>query len=82
MLLARATTQQGDDLLVIGLSKENRRRLELGQPIHLTTQTHGDAIPKALHLLIFAGDTEDSMQAELQELIGRDTVVDHRGSRR
>jgi hypothetical protein len=82
MLLARATTHQGNDLLVIGLSKENRRRMELGQPIHLTTQTHGDAIPKALHLLIFAGETEDSMQAEIQALIGADTVVDHRGVRR
>jgi hypothetical protein len=82
MLLARATTRQGDDLLVIGLSKENRRRLELGQPIHLTTQTHGDAIPKALHLLIFVGDTEESMQEQLQELVTEKTVIDHRGSRR
>jgi hypothetical protein len=83
MLIARATTGTGDDLLILGLSTENRRRLDEGHSIDLTTRTHGEAIPKTLHLLIFAGDTEDSMQAQLQGLMGPDTVIeDRRGARR
>ena len=76
MLIARATTRSGHDLLILGLSKENRRRLEAGQPIDLTTYTHGEAIPKELHIVIFAGETEDSMQAEISPLIARDTHID------
>lgn len=74
MLLARATTVRGDDLLIIGLSKENRRRLDAGQPIDV----HGTAVPHALHIVIFAGETEESMQRELGDLIGRETVVERR----
>lgn len=75
MLLARTTTKSGDDVLVIGLSKENRKRLDDGQPIDISTYTHGDGVPKELHLLIFAGLDEDSMQEELRSLMGKDTVV-------
>lgn len=76
MLIARATTPAGNDLLIIGLSKVNRERLEAGQPIDISTLSHGTTIPRTLHLVIFAGDTEDSMQHELQGLIGRNTVID------
>jgi hypothetical protein len=77
MLIARGTTRAGNDLLIIGLSKENRTRMEGGQPIDVSTRTHGGAVPRELHLVIFAGDTEDSMQVEIQALIGKDTVIDH-----
>jgi len=88
MVMTRATTRTGADLLVIGLSKENRRRLDLGQPLHLNTHTRGatafgDPISQDLHLVIFAGDTEDSMQQELLALTGPETVVqDFSGGRR
>lgn len=83
MLIARATAKDGNDILILGLSAENRRRLEAGNPIDLTTYTHGAAIPKELHIVIFAGETEDSMRVHLDALIARDTVVvDRRQPRR
>jgi hypothetical protein len=81
MLIARATTRAGNDLLLIGLSKENRKRLDDGMPIDITTKSHGQAVPTTLHLLIFAGLDEASMERELQQLIGRDTVIEHREPR-
>jgi hypothetical protein len=81
MLLARATTRAGNDLIIIGLSKENRKRLDDGQPIDISCKTHGDAIPRQLHLLIFGGLDEASMEQELRGLIGQDTVIEHREPR-
>ena len=71
MLVARATTRAGTDLLILGLSAENRRRLADGQPITTTVPQLG----RQLHVIIFAGETEEAMQAALQPLIGKDTVV-------
>jgi len=81
MLLARATTRAGNDLIIIGLSKENRKWLDAGQPIDINQVTCGDAVPKGLQLLIFGGLDEESMQTELQALIGPDTVIAHREPR-
>lgn len=68
MLLARATTRTGSDLLLIGLSAENRRRLDQGQPIDIATYTSYDE-QAPLQIVIFTGATEDSMAAQLRELI-------------
>jgi hypothetical protein len=75
MVIARATTHAGKEMLVIGLSKENRKRLDSGQPIDISTHTHGEGIPEHLHLVIFGGIDEDTMQDDLRALIGPDTVV-------
>ena len=74
MLLARATTKTGADLLLIGLSVENLRRISHGMPIDITTYTSFDE-EAPLHIVIFSGANEDAMQAQLAPLIGRDTVV-------
>ena len=78
MLLARATTAAGDDLLLIGLSKENRKKLDDGQPIAISHISQGPG-GRPLRLVIFAGLDEDSMQQELGPLIGGETrVIDYR----
>jgi hypothetical protein len=71
MLVARARTADNDDLLILGLSAENRRRLVLGSPIDLTITTpHGP-----LHIVIFTGESEESMQADLFALIDDHTQM-------
>lgn len=75
MLLARAVTKRGEDLLIIGLSDENRRRLADGQPIDINARTHTDVVPGMLHIVIFAGADEASMQQQISELIDQRTAV-------
>lgn len=73
MVLAHALTKDGEDLLLIGLSAENRRRLAAGDPIDFTTHVgegHG-----LLHICLFAGETEDAMQAALFPLFDERTQV-------
>lgn len=78
MLLARATTKDGHELLIIGLSDANRHRLICGEPIDISTYTSfDDAAP--LHIVLFAGATEDTMAVQLAPLISKHTqVVDRR----
>lgn len=68
--------EERGELLVLGLSRANRERLDAGQPIFLERKTHGMAIPAKLKICIFTGDTEETMKEQMQELIGVTTVVD------
>jgi hypothetical protein len=78
MFIASAHLDTGDHLLVLGLSAENRRRLADGRPIDLSRVTHGMAIPAGLRIMIFAGETEESMGHQMADLIGPTTVVDQK----
>jgi hypothetical protein len=84
MLIASAQLEKDDDgkdqqLLILGLSAENRRRLGDGKPIDLSRASHGMAIPAGLRIMIFAGETEDSMREQLGALIDpARTVIDQR----
>lgn len=53
--------------LLLGLSAENLRRLKLGDPIHVTKETHGEGIPDGWDLLITYGETEKDMCDELEK---------------
>jgi hypothetical protein len=69
MLIARAVLQDGQDLLIIGLSAENRCLMEeFDTPIELRTHI-GEGAARILRLLIFAGTTEDAMADQMQRLI-------------
>jgi len=68
----------GTQLLVLGLSKENRRRMEKDQPIRLSRKTHGMAVPEGLTIIIFAGETEESMEKTMAEHIGPTTIKNQR----
>jgi len=78
MIKAKATGPDGRHVIVLGLSGENIKRLTAGQPIRVT----GDSIntPEIATILIFAGGTEQGMEAMMREhgLISDQTVI-HRG---
>lgn len=78
MFIAGAHLEGKDYLLVLGLSALNRQRLADGKPIDISRASHGLAIPEGLRIMIFAGDTEESMRAEMASLIGPTTVVDQK----
>lgn len=80
MLTARSDSETGDILLLLGLSDENVRRLQAGNPIRLMRASHGLAIPAHLKIVIIAGETEASMAAQLRELglIGETTVMNQK----
>ena len=70
MIKALAKTDKGD-LIVLGLSRENIRRLKGGAPIDIDLSEMG----LSGHIVIFAGETEQSMAEELAELIGPETKM-------
>ncbi len=75
MMKAAATSEDGKSrIAIVGLSTENVRRLLAGQPIKTST----DFLGIDGELVIFVGDTEESMAKDLGSMIGPETVV-HRG---
>ncbi len=77
-MLARTNKDsEGRQTLFIGLSKENMKRLADKQPIRTNQASHGNGMPEGLTLIIFAGDTEIEMIAELtrQGLVGAGAVA-------
>ena len=65
MLIARGQTRHHKELLILGLSTANRERLAEGMPISLDI----GPIRQPLEIILFAGDTEDSMQQELRQIL-------------
>jgi hypothetical protein len=77
MFIASSITDERT-LLVLGLSAENRRRLVEGHAIWIERASHGLAIPEQLKIVIFTGETEETMRDAMQALIGPTTVIDQR----
>lgn len=48
-------------VLMLGLTEENVKRLKLGQPIHVTRDKHGEAIPDSMDLAILYGKDSDEL---------------------
>lgn len=63
------------ELVFVGLSHMNLERLKAGQPIKCMLSEFGVDTPIPVHLVIFAGETEQSMQRDVAELIGPNTKV-------
>jgi hypothetical protein len=61
------------ELMVIGLSHKNLERLKRGEPIKCRASDFGCTAD--IEIMIFAGETEQSMAREMQELIGPQTRV-------
>jgi hypothetical protein len=70
MIKAMAMTAKGP-LIVFGLSHENLKRLKDGQRIRIDMTSLGGTG----HIVIFSGNSEASMTAELADLIGPQTRV-------
>jgi hypothetical protein len=81
MIIARGEDKEtGEQLLLLGLSRENLKRLQEGAPMLITRKTHGDGIPENWRIVIIFGETELSMQRELDEFITPETKI-HRDPR-
>lgn len=73
MLKMGAKTKKGSDLIIIGLSHMNLDRLREGRPIHCTARDFG--FDSDAEILIFSGETEQSMARDMAELVGPNTDV-------
>jgi len=72
MIIARAT-EEGDEMLILGLSEENVKRLKGGKPMYLTRKTHGDGIPAGWRIMIFTGKDERTMAEMVKPFCGPET---------
>jgi hypothetical protein len=79
MIIGRGDSKDGE-LLILGLSRENVKRLQEGKPMSLSRAIHGDGIPEGWHILIMFGETEQDMQRELNFAITAETKI-HRDPR-
>lgn len=59
------------ELIVLGLSQENINRLQKDQPIHLDLKELGI---EGIRILLFAGETEDSMFQKIRHLVTDETT--------
>lgn len=60
-------TKEGRVFLGIGLSYGNLERLKAGRPIHFNAEEMNLPTLVVSEVIIFAGETEDSMRDELQQ---------------
>jgi hypothetical protein len=68
MVIGRATRgNEEGEILLLGLSRENVRRLSNREPIVLKRATHGNGIPQGWEILICFGETEEELFAELKQ---------------
>ena len=68
MIKFQAThTDNGRRMLGIGLSHGNVTRLMEGKPIHFNAEDMGLSTIAVSELLIYVGETEESMRADLEK---------------
>ena len=77
MIRARATSADGRPVILLGLERENVRRLvELGQPIHVSGESLGIADRVAAVNIVFGETAEDIYTAmRVGGAIDDDTIV-------
>lgn len=78
MIIARASrTGSEGEILFLGLSRENLRRLQEGQPIRIRRVSHGEGVPEGWEIVILFGETEKAMKSDFEKhgLIGPETKV-------
>lgn len=77
MIRARATSADGRPVILLGLTRENIRRLvDLGQPIHVSGESLGISSRVAAINIVF-GETADDIYNALREggAITDETIV-------
>jgi hypothetical protein len=74
VITARATGEDGTQLIVLGVARENIERLVQGQPIRVDA-AHHPGFPEKLRVVIFFGETRDDLAKALEPFIGADTKV-------
>jgi hypothetical protein len=76
MIVGRAQNDK-EQLILLGLSHENIRRLMKGEPMRITRATHGDGVPDGWVIIIDYGETEQALAAKLKSMgvIDEETIV-------
>ena len=76
MIIARGTGKKAE-LLLLGISHKNIENLLEGKPMVLRRESHGDGVPEGWEIVIFTGETEESMAKSLQDggVIGPETKI-------
>lgn len=74
MITATATGPDGKRILMLGITRENIKRLIAGQPIRVGAESH-PGFPEDVMVAIFFGETERDITEALKGLIGPDTKV-------
>jgi hypothetical protein len=67
MIIARATKDTGEEMIILGLTMVNLRRLAGGEPIICKRETHGDGIPQGWQISIIVGETEESIYEQFKK---------------
>jgi hypothetical protein len=65
MIIARGSDKDGEFLL-LGLSRENIKRLTEGQPIRMTRKSHGDGGPEGWTIVVMHVETKQAMKRTLE----------------
>lgn len=78
MFFAHMEIDEGDDkqMLIVGLSKENIRRLQEGQPIVIRRGVHGEGVPKGWQITLLVGEPDEiARQFKEAGMIKPDTKI-------
>lgn len=69
MIIFRADSRRrGKTFLLLGLTRENVKRLVGGDPILINRARHGKAIPEWLEVFVAFGNTEQDIKEKLQRI--------------
>jgi hypothetical protein len=74
MVTARATGENGVQVIILGLTRVNVQHLLSGRPITVTPETH-PGLPEKLRVAVFFGETERACAAQLKAFITDETKV-------
>ncbi len=78
MILGRGDSEDGRQVLLIGLTDENVKALTAGKPIRMQQETHGPGVPDGWIVLIaHAKDDQTLANALLATEAGKNAEVHH-----
>jgi len=77
MIVAYGKSDDGERLLVVGLTRENIVELQKGHPIRVNRGVHGDAVPQGLTIGIVYGDNKADLLRLLTPFMDADTDIIH-----
>jgi hypothetical protein len=78
MIVAKGLSEDGKtQCMILGLSSLNIMRLMNNQPMEISREKHGEAIPEGWKIVLLFGQTEQSLFAEMRKagIIRPDTNV-------
>lgn len=77
MIVGRGTSDDGKQVILLGLSDDNVQRLTDGKPILVTRETHGAGVPEGWIITIVHGKTEQSLAAQLVKGVAKNAKIHH-----